>query len=73
MLSPSARTLEHIRTFFRTHTGQSWSCGQVAEKIGLSRVMVHKYLHYMEQNRQLISCIDYKTEGRPRLNYMMEQ
>lgn len=72
MLSPSARTLEHICTFFRTHTGQSWSCGQVAEKIGLSRVMVHKYLHYMEQNRQLISCIDYKIEDRPRLNYMME-
>ena len=67
------RTLEHIRTFFRTHIGQSWSCGQVAEEVGLSRVTVHKYLHYMEQNRQLISCIDYKTEGRPRLSYMMEQ
>lgn len=67
------RTLEHIRTFFRAHTGQRWSCGQVAEEVGLSRVTVHKYLHYMEQNRQLISCIDYKTEGRPRLSYMMEQ
>lgn len=67
------QTLERIRTFFRTHAGQSWSCGQVAEEVGLSRVTVHKYLHYMEQSRQLVSRIDYKTEGRPRLSYMMTQ
>lgn len=66
------QTLEHIRTFFRTHSGQSWSCNQVAEAVGLSRVTVHKYLHYMEQKRQLVSRIDYKTEGRPRASYMME-
>jgi len=67
------RTLELIRTFFQTHRGEGWACGQVAQQVGLSRVTVNKYLRYMELNHQLISRIDYATEGRPRISYFWNE
>jgi len=66
------QTLALILAYFEARRGQSASCGQVAQAVGLSRVTVHKYLHYMEQNHQLTAQIDYKTEGRPRTSYVLQ-
>lgn len=66
------RTLDQISAFFLTRRRERYSCGQVAQQLGLSRVTVSKYLHYMERKRRLSSEIDYRTEGRPCVRYFME-
>lgn len=66
------RTLERISAFFLARQQEHYSCGEVAQQLGLSRVTVHKYLRYMEQRWWLNSEVDYKTEGRPCVRYFME-
>jgi len=66
-------TLELVMDFFQAHGREAWSCGAVAEAVGLSRVTVSKYLRYLEEERQLSSQIDYKTAGRPRVSYRLRR
>lgn len=66
------RTLERISAFFLARQRDRYSCGEVAQQLGLSRVTVHKYLRYMEQTQRLNSEVDYRTEGRPCVRYFME-
>lgn len=66
------RTLDRISAFFLTRKRERYSCGQVAQQLGLSRVTVSKYLHYMERRRRLSSEIDYRTDGRPCVRYFVD-
>ncbi len=67
------QTLEMIRRLLEENRKKSCSGGEIAEKTGLSRVTVHKYLNYMESRGMLQTKIDYKTEGRPCLRYSLLQ
>lgn len=65
------QTLQRIRRLLAESRPKSCSGGEIAEKTGLSRVTVHKYLNYMESRGLLQTEIDYKTEGRPCLRYSL--
>lgn len=65
-------TLQLIQSFLQEHKGETYSGGEIARQIGLSRVTVQKYLNYMQKSGQLHSEIDYKTEGRPRTCYSIK-
>ena len=64
-------TLDLVRQFFRSHPGQLYTCEQVSEQLGLSRITIRRYVSYMADEGEIASSIDYQTGGRPAVRYSL--
>ena len=62
-------TLEMIRQILRRSGGVWLSSEAVAERVGLSRITVRRYLNYLTEMREVESAMDYQTGGRPSIQY----
>lgn len=62
-------TLDTIRGFLSAHSGDSFTCDQIARKVSLSRITVRRYVNYLLEQREVMSSIDYQTGGRPGMYY----
>lgn len=62
-------TLQRMRDFFREYTGPAVTSEQIAERVGLSRITVRRYVGYMAEHGELNSFVDYQTGGRPCIRY----
>ena len=62
-------TLSMIREFFAAHPGEYFTSEQTAAQVHLSRITVRRYLSHMVETRELVSTIDYRTGGRPSIQY----
>lgn len=62
-------TLELIRTFLSEHPDDFYTSEQVAEQVKLSRITIRRYLNYLVDTHEIISSIDYRTGGRPSIQY----
>lgn len=64
-------TLERIRLFLREYKEEEFTCNQLANKVGLSRITVRRYMNYLLTKDEIVSCVDYSTGGRPAIKYRM--
>ena len=62
-------TLETIRQYMKDNRGQSFTSEEIAEQVHLSRVTIRRYVNYMLETHEIASSIDYKTGGRPSIQY----
>lgn len=63
------RTLNRVRSYMKEKKDKYLTSEEVAEGISLSRVTITKYLKYMENQKELISEIEYRNVGRPTVKY----
>ena len=62
-------TLSMIREFLSAHPGESFTSEQIAAQVHLSRITVRRYVSHMVETHELESSIDYRTGGRPSIQY----
>lgn len=62
-------TLETIRQYMKEHRDQSFTSEEIAEQVHLSRVTIRRYVNYMLETHEIVSGIDYKTGGRPSIQF----
>lgn len=59
------KTLERIRNFMKVHQDRTFTSEEIAEKVGMSRVTVRKYLEYLASLKEIRSEVEYGSIGRP--------
>ena len=62
-------TLQMVRDVFKQNTGVLFTSEQLAERVGLSRITIRRYVSYMMELEEISSAIDYQTGGRPSIMY----
>ena len=62
-------TLSMIRESLSAHPGESLPSEQIAAQVHLSRITVRRYVSHMVETHELESSIDYRTGGRPSIQY----
>ena len=62
-------TLQKVRNFIKENSEKSYTSEEIADKVGLSRVTIRRYMNYMKDEGEIISEIDYETGGRPSIKY----
>ena len=68
----NAGTLDKVRFFFADHPGCQFTSEQVAERLGLSRITIRRYVSHMAEAGEIVSSIDYQTGGRPAIRYSLK-
>ena len=61
--------LSMIREFLSAHPGEAFTSEQIAAQVHLSRITVRRYVSHMVETHELESSIDYRTGGRPSIQY----
>ena len=64
-------TLSMIRRFLADHPEGLFTSEQIAEQIHLSRITIRRYMNYLVDIGEIVSSIDYKTGGRPSIQYSL--
>ena len=64
-------TLNMIRRFLAEHPEGLFTSEQIAEQIHLSRITIRRYMNYLVDIGEIVSSIDYKTGGRPSIQYSL--
>lgn len=67
------QTLEHIRNCLKAHRDIYLTSEQIAEKTGLSKVTVRRYMNFLIEQNEVLSRVDYSTGGRPRVEYLINK
>lgn len=62
-------TLAIIQTYLGRHTDVYLTIDDIAEATNLSKITVRKYLNYLIKHNQLVSKLNYRTNGRPSFLY----
>ena len=65
----NAATMQMIREFLQHNGGTMYTSEEIAEQIHLSRITVRRYMNYLTQTHEVVSAIDYRTGGRPSIQY----
>lgn len=63
------QTLERIREFLEEEKFTEFSSEEVADRIGLSRVTVRRYMNYLMEKGFISGQMNYGTGGRPSMLY----
>lgn len=64
-------TLNMIRRFLAEHPEGLFTSEQIAKQIHLSRITIRRYMNYLVDIGEIVSSIDYKTGGRPSIQYSL--
>ena len=64
-------TLSRIRRFFDENPEHFFTSEQIAKQIHLSRITIRRYMNYLVDIGEIVSSIDYKTGGRPSIQYSL--
>ena len=60
-----------IRRVLVEHPEDLFTSEQIAEQIHLSRITIRRYMNYLVDIGEIVSSIDYKTGGRPSIQYSL--
>lgn len=69
----NAGTLDTVRRFFARNPECSFTCEEISEQLGLSRITIRRYVNYLADEGEVVSTIDYQTGGRPAVRYTVAQ
>ena len=64
--------MQMIREFLQHNSGTMYTSEEIAEQVQLSRITVRRYMNYLTQTHEVVSAIDYRTGGRPSIQYGMD-
>lgn len=62
-------TLDSITNFLSIHKDRFVSIEDIASHLKLSKVTIRKYMNHLLDNHQVVSKLDYLTQGRPSVLY----
>lgn len=65
----NAATMQMIREFLQHNSDTMYTSEEIAEQVHLSRITVRRYMNYLTQTHEAVSAIDYRTGGRPSIQY----
>ena len=65
----NAATMQMIREFLQHNGGTMDASGEIAEQLHPARITVRRYMNYLTQTHEVVSAIDYRTGGRPSIQY----
>jgi len=68
-----SQTLEKITIFIENYSKEEWTIEEIADKIGISRVTVRRYINYLLDEGKVSSDINYETGGRPCMMYSLKK
>lgn len=63
------KTLQNICDFLREQGGAEFTGEEVADRVGLSRVTVRRYMNYLLEKGTILGRMNYETGGRPSMLY----
>lgn len=63
------RTLETVCSFLESSGGMEMTGEEIADKIGLSRVTIRRYMNYLLEKGSIVGRMNYETGGRPSMLY----
>lgn len=63
------RTLQRVREYMKVNKDKYLTNEEVAEGMSLSRVTIMRYLKYLENQKELVSEMEYRNIGRPSGKY----
>ncbi len=67
------RTLEIICNYLRNAAGIELTSEEIADKVGLSRVTVRRYMNHLLEKGDIAGRMNYETGGRPCMVYRWNQ
>ncbi len=62
-------TLQLVRQQLQQHPDEMFTSEQLAERVGLSRITIRRYVNHMVKIGEISSAVDYQTGGRPSIMY----
>lgn len=65
------KTLDLVLECLKKHSDKHLTCDEMSRLIGLSRITVRRYLNYLVEGGRVESRIDYRTGGRPGIEYIL--
>ncbi|MDO4355039.1 MAG: response regulator [Clostridia bacterium] len=63
------KTLEIICNYLRDAAGAELTSEEIADKVGLSRVTVRRYMNHLLEKGDIVGRMNYETGGRPCMVY----
>lgn len=63
------QTLQMICSFMENNSTAELTGEEIADKVGLSRVTVRRYMNYLLEQGKIIGFMNYETGGRPSMLY----
>lgn len=67
------QTLETIKNFLELNPGTDLTGEEIADKVGLSRVTVKRYVNYLLEKGVIVGNMNYETGGRPCMVYRLNK
>lgn len=67
------QTLETIKSFLELNPDTNLTSEEIADKVGLSRVTVRRYVNYLLDKGIIIGNMNYETGGRPCMLYKLNK
>ncbi len=63
------QTLQTICDFLESNAAVELTGEEIADKVGLSRVTVRRYMNHLLEKGKITGCMNYETGGRPSMLY----
>ena len=63
------QTLDKVCDFMKVNNSCEFTSDSIADKIGLSRVTVRRYMNYLLEQGRIVGRMNYETGGRPCMLY----
>lgn len=67
------QTLEIIKSFLELNNDSDLTSEEIADKVGLSRVTVRRYVNYLLDKGVIVGHMNYETGGRPCMLYRLNK
>lgn len=62
-------TLKTLRDFLKSNSNTEFAGEEIADKVGLSRVTIRRYMNYLLEMGHITGRMNYETGGRPSMLY----
>jgi len=66
------KTYNYINKFLSEHKRQSYTAGEIAKELGISRITARRYLDVMEKDDVVELILEYGSVGRPNNKYKIK-
>ena len=67
------QTLETVRNFLERNPDTEFTGEEIADKVGLSRVTVRRYMNFLLEKGEISGNMNYETGGRPCMLYKVNK
>ena len=67
------QTLETVKSFLEQSPDTDFTSEEIADKVGLSRVTVRRYVNYLLEKGVIVGNMNYETGGRPCMLYRLNK